>query len=227
MSSITIVSFSILINGAASPFFHSERGIRQGCSLSPLLFLLVVEGLSRALRDAKNHGSLKGIHISQALQITHLLFVDDILIFCIGSMRDTNTLQDILELFSKATRMEINERKSTLTSHLLSAKENWPLNKVFPFSTSGIDEGLKYLGFCLKPNDYRKQDWNWLIEKLEKQLKQWSRKWLSRAWRLVLGKSVLEAIPVYWMSLDWIHKGILEAVRKFCLRFLWSGKQDS
>ena len=80
MSCITTVSFSILINGVASPFFHAERGLRQGCSLSPLLFLLVAEGLSRDLREAKRQSSLKGIQISQNLYITHLLFVDDVLI---------------------------------------------------------------------------------------------------------------------------------------------------
>ena len=46
MSCNTTVSFSVLINGAASPFFHVERGLMQGFPLSPLLFLLVAEGLS-------------------------------------------------------------------------------------------------------------------------------------------------------------------------------------
>jgi hypothetical protein len=86
---------------------------------------------------------------------------------------------------------------------------------------------LKYLGFVLKPNDYRKEDWIWLLKKLEKRLLSWSHRWLSRAGRLVLVKSVLEAIPVYWMSLSWIPKGILEAARKLTFRFLWSGKKES
>lgn len=55
MSFITTVSFGVLINGAASPFFPAERGLRQGCPLSPLIFLLVLEGLSRALSEAKNN----------------------------------------------------------------------------------------------------------------------------------------------------------------------------
>jgi hypothetical protein len=53
-----------------------------------------------------------------------------------------------------------------------------------PFQVLELDVGLKYLGFQLKPNDYRKTDWMWLIAKLEKRLKVWSHKWLSRAGRL-------------------------------------------
>ena len=52
MSCVTTMSFSVLINGATSPFFHAERGLRQGCPLSPLLFLLVAEGLSCLLLEA-------------------------------------------------------------------------------------------------------------------------------------------------------------------------------
>jgi hypothetical protein len=46
MACLNLVSFTILINNVASPFFHLEHGLRQGCPLSPLLFLLVVEILS-------------------------------------------------------------------------------------------------------------------------------------------------------------------------------------
>ena len=69
---------------------------------------------------------------------------------------------------------------------------------------------MKYLGFRLKPNNYRKHDWDWLLDKMEKWLKMWSHKWLSRDGKLVLVKTVMEAIPVYWMSLAWIPKSILE-----------------
>ena len=51
MSCITTMSFSIPINGVASPFFHAERGLRQGFPMSPLLFLLVAEGLSRSIQE--------------------------------------------------------------------------------------------------------------------------------------------------------------------------------
>jgi len=39
---------------------------------------------------------------------------------------------------------------------------------LFPFEKQELEKGLKYLGFHLKPNNYRKEDWKWLISKLEK-----------------------------------------------------------
>lgn len=52
MGCISTASFAVFINGAASPFFKAERGLRQGCPLSPLIFLLVAEVLSQFLIDA-------------------------------------------------------------------------------------------------------------------------------------------------------------------------------
>ena len=71
-----------------------------------------------------------------------------------------------------------------------------------PFQVGGLDVSLKYLGFQLKPNAYQKGDWMWLIAKIEKRIKGWSHRWLSWAGRLDLVKSVLEAIPFYWMALS-------------------------
>ena len=161
------------------------------------VFTLAFPIISRAIKESKSQGSLKGVQISQHLSLTHLLFMDDVLIFCIGTMRDLHTLNDILVLFSKSTGMEINFVKSTLTTHVLSEEEKLMLLNYIPFNTSSLEGGLKYLGFHLKPNDYWKHDWKWLIEKLEKRLKIWRHKWLYRARRLVLVKAIMEVIPVY------------------------------
>jgi len=96
-------------------------------------FLLVVEGLSRAISQAKSAGTFSGIKISQALHLTHLIFVDSVLIFNGGSRREDEVLRNILSLFSKATRMKINERKLVLSTHLLFEEEEQDLRLYFPF----------------------------------------------------------------------------------------------
>jgi hypothetical protein len=84
-----------------------------------------------------------------------------------------------------------------------------------------VDDGIKYLGFNLKPNDYRKADWIWLLGKLEKRLHLWSHRWLSRAGRLVLVKYVLEAISRFigCHSLG-SRKEFWKQDRRICFKFL-------
>ena len=67
MTRLTMVSFAALINGSSSPFFTVGRGLRQGCPLSSLLFLLLDEGLSHFILVANNVGSFKGIPISKGI----------------------------------------------------------------------------------------------------------------------------------------------------------------
>lgn len=43
---------------------------------------------------------------------------------------------------------------------------------------------------------------------------------------MVLVKVVVEAILVFWISLSWIPRGVLEAIRRLCYRFIWSSYKD-
>jgi len=70
---------------------------------SPLLFLLVMEYLSRLIASAKRKGRLKGLILNDLFHLTHLLFVDHVPIFLDGSVRDSATFHEILTLFEKAT----------------------------------------------------------------------------------------------------------------------------
>ena len=60
MGCISMVNFVIMVNGTRSSFFMATHGIRKGCLLSALLFILVIEGLSLLIKDAKNSGKIRG-----------------------------------------------------------------------------------------------------------------------------------------------------------------------
>jgi hypothetical protein len=64
MACITSVNMVVLINGSPTDFFKSYRGLRQGFPLSPLLFLLVVECLSRLLKKVVEEGSFHGLKVA-------------------------------------------------------------------------------------------------------------------------------------------------------------------
>ena len=83
----------------------------------------MVEGLSRAVKEAIRLGNFIGQQLAQNLHISHFLFVDDIFIFFSGSVRDLCALDDIIKIFSKATGMDINVGKSTVIPYLLSREE--------------------------------------------------------------------------------------------------------
>jgi hypothetical protein len=110
MSCVTTISFLILINEVASMFFSPSHGLRTGCHLSLLFFLIVVECMNKALLDANRLGSFKGINIEDFFFLPHLIFFDDILILYYGTMRDVaNKLKEITYFYFLATRMKVNE----------------------------------------------------------------------------------------------------------------------
>ena len=67
-SCISTTRFSILINGSSEGFFEGSRGLRQGDSLSPLLFDIVMEGLSRLLDRAVLRGLVSGFSVGNSGQ---------------------------------------------------------------------------------------------------------------------------------------------------------------
>ncbi|KAF9594242.1 hypothetical protein IFM89_028899 [Coptis chinensis] len=79
---ISSAQISILINGGPCGFFPVSRGLRQGDALSPFLFALVEDTLSRGLTYLKEQNKIKPmLRVKDMYSPTHLLFADDILIF--------------------------------------------------------------------------------------------------------------------------------------------------
>jgi hypothetical protein len=80
MCFVTSAIFAVLINGEATNYFKSWRGLRQGCPLSPYLFILIMEGINLMLSSGNSHHSISSIKVTKNLKIIHLMFVDDVFV---------------------------------------------------------------------------------------------------------------------------------------------------
>eukprot|EP00253_Pinus_taeda_P019318 PITA_19318 len=110
---ITSSSFSILVNGSPSETFTPSRGLRQGDPISTFLFILMMEGLGRAIKHAKVVGNIRGIQISDNGQaLTHQQFVDDTLLQGIPTVKEALSYKQILNDFAMASVWAFKETLS-------------------------------------------------------------------------------------------------------------------
>ena len=83
---ISTAKFSVLVNGVPVGFFSSSKGLRQGDPLSPYHFVLGMEVLSALIRRVVEGGFISGCRLrgreGMEMNVSHLLFADDTIIFC-------------------------------------------------------------------------------------------------------------------------------------------------
>jgi hypothetical protein len=110
---ITSPTFSVVINGQPFAKFHGDRGIRQGCPLSPYLFVLAINELSFALQEAVSTNSFAGIKLGPNFPSIHsLLFADDLLICGQATQQEAINMKGILQEFCLHSGQTPNWAKS-------------------------------------------------------------------------------------------------------------------
>ena len=99
--------FKIKNNGWLSTSYNMERGIRQGCSASALIFLLVVEILSTMIR---RNSMINGIKIGEA-EHKLIQYADDITV-CVENLVSIDEVFKTIGTFCKAVGMKLNIQKT-------------------------------------------------------------------------------------------------------------------
>ena len=219
-SMISTPIFSVMINGVPSSTFNATRGIRQGDPISPFLFIMAAEGLGRYFKKELRERKIKGLRLwGNNLPITHQQFVDDIMLFSEVSIKEVRGIKRILDLFMEASGMEINKEKSCtfIFNTLDTIKAH--LTRTLGFRHGELS--TKYVGTQLDTNPTRMKNWQQIIEKLKNRLASWSFRSLNIAGRLVLLKSILQARPIYPLSIMAIPKGVCAKMKEIFGKFIW------
>lgn len=101
---ITSPRFSNAINGELAGFFSGKKGLRQGDSISPYLFIMAMEALTQLLNRAVDDGRIKLHPKCETPRVTHLLFADDLLIFSDGSRTSLAGIASVMREFKRNDR---------------------------------------------------------------------------------------------------------------------------
>jgi hypothetical protein len=128
MGCLSSTSFVVMINDSTSII----RGIGYECLMSPFLFLLVVEGLSRVVTTCKREGYIKGLDMGNSLSLSHLLFLDDVILFGLVLVIEVVKYKDMLEIYYKDTSNEVNIHKSSIIFNGLGKNQKDIVLRCYP-----------------------------------------------------------------------------------------------
>ena len=207
---------SVKNNNFISRFFDMERGVRQGCPLSPLLFICTVELLARNIRNDKN---IKGVMISKNHRPLKIkFFADDTTLF----LRDQMDFREVLskiKLFAIFSGLELNKGKSMA---MILDKNNGNVKEMFGIK---IVDKLKILGIHFSNKSQTceiKDNYESKIEHLESLCKIWSRRNLSIIVKIVLIKTFGISLFTHVINSIGIDEERIKKINQILFKFIWN-----
>ncbi|XP_074288629.1 uncharacterized protein LOC141613783 [Silene latifolia] len=184
---VTTPSYTLALNEETFKFFHGKRGLRQGDPISPLIFVICMEYLSRILGKIQEYTKLKYHPLCGRIKLNHLAFADDLLLFCRGDRTSIIGLLRAFQSFSRASGLQMKKGKSSIYSN---GVDNLVLTDIIKYSS--MKHGslpFKYLGIPIASKKLSVLECNCLVERVVSRIRSIGSRKLSYAGRLVLIKT--------------------------------------
>ena len=157
------------------------------------------------------------------VEVSHLLFADDTLIFCGADVSQINYMGALLVCFEAVSGLKVNLTKSPSVP-VGSLDDVDQLAGCLGCGTADLP--LKYLSLPLEASFKLKAIWRDLEDLMARRLAPWKRTYLSKGGRVALIKSTLSNLPTYLLSLFPIPADVAKRIEKIQRDFLWGGLND-
>lgn len=213
---------SIHINGKAVGFFNCTRGVRQGDPLSPILFCLAEEVISRGLSTLVREGRLTQTNATKNHYFpSHCLYADDILIFCKGTQSNIRNIMHLFELYGQYSGQLVNVHKSRFYSGALSMSRIHTLTSITGFNHGQLP--FMYLGILLFKGKPKAVHLRPIVDKIKQKLSTWKGMLLTIMGRVQLINAVISCMFTYSFHIYQWPSSLLIEVAKCMRNFIWSG----
>ncbi|XP_058775436.1 uncharacterized protein LOC131649698 [Vicia villosa] len=156
------------------------------------------------------------------LNLTNLMFADDVLLLSRGDLTSVDLLLAALYKFLKSTGMQVNKSKSNMYFGAVSPEMKDMLLRLAGFKEESLP--FKYLGVPITCKKLSIHHYMGLIDKIVQRTRSWTAKLLTYAGRLQLIKSISFALANYLMMCFPLPKAVISKIDAICRSFLWTGK---
>ena len=210
------VNAKVIVNGFFTDPFDITRGVRQGCSLSPLLYVLCVEPLACYIRNDPN---ITGFHLPGGSQVKLCQYADDIT----GILHDPSSVNHFLKIvdkFGQASGARLNKDKcSGIWLGKYSNK-----NSMTTFANLKWEVNAKILGIYVGINNNDEENWVSLIKGIAQHLKTCVYRNLSLKGRAVILNANILSKLWYRATILGIPKQYADKLQVLINKFMWNEK---